>query len=686
MGPPASRGVNVLKTHSGLDLFWGRIDQNDPMVSIREATARPSHERRTDATIFRIALGLASLPILIAAVRNGLNGWFPFADAGITAVRTNDIFSAHPPLVGLPASTSVGSAEPYSYLGAPINYVLAVPVRLFGISWGIVLGMGALNTAWFVTAMWLVRRRLGYRLATVYCVIGASLLWGVGSQMLIDPTPVQLGVTASLLLLVSAWSVADGDAFGLIPLGIVANFLLLDHLKFVVLVPILCVGALIGWAANLVASRREHRDTWPKHVRLHRKHFVVALLASLVLWIPSLVQQIFTSDGNISLVVNGLTASDSSSKSGHGLFDTIRVISSPITTWPLWFRDSFAHPNFSLDGPTTPIGVQLIGFAFVGVCLAWVLISARKRSDTTVLSMIAISVLAWAAWTVSGLLDLETTWTRRYYRGMWPVAVFVWCTLIVGMYRAGWPTRLTSRISASRKTVGASLLATMVFVAASIPIANLGAETPQTSIPKTRNLEGQIAANVPRGSDVLVNIDMRVWPYLPAVLLGLQRRGIAFRFDSRWALRTYGTHRAVQLPNPRLLEVRSKPDRPEQDLVAISDPHMSVQLSTAFKTGKRIHAWLHSLNSVTLPLDTPVTPAQRRFINEGYTTMLRRANESGASVLDQPDFVKSLATTQIADARNLFRPPFLTSSQFQNWLDLHWKMLTGAFVFVYLDN
>lgn len=669
-----------------MDLFLRRTDQNDPMVSIREATPRRNLQRRTDATVFRFAVGLASLPILIAAVRNGLNGWFPFADAGITAVRTTDVFSAHPPLVGLPASTSVGSAELYSYLGAPINYVLAIPVRLFGISWGIVLGMGALNTAWFVTAMWLMRRRLGYRLATVCCVLGASLLWGVGSQMLIDPTPVQLGVTTSLLLLASAWSVADGDAFGLIPLGIVANFLLLDHLKFVVVVPMVCIGALIGWADKLVAFRREHRDTWPEHIRLHRKFLVGALLVSFVLWIPTLVQQFFTSDGNISLVVNGLTASDSSSKSGHGLVDTIRVISSPITTWPLWFRDSFAHPNFSLDGPTTPLGIQLIGFVLVGGCLTWVLISARKRSDATVLSMVAISVLAWTAWTVSGLADSETTWTRRYYRGMWPVAVFVWCTLIVGVYRAGWPTRLMSRISASRTTVGTSLLALLMLVAASIPIADLGAETPQASIPKTRNLEGQIADNVPPGSDVLVTIDMRVWPFLPAVLLGLQRRGIAFRFDSRWALRTYGTHRAVQSPHTRLLEVRSKPDRPEQDLVAISDPHMKVPLSTAFKTGKRIRDWLHSLDRVALPLDAPVTPAQRRFINEGYTTMLRRASESGASVLDQPDFVKTLMTTKIADARELFRPPFLTSSQFQNWLDLQWKMLTGAFVFVYLDN
>lgn len=276
---------------------------------------------RSDRTLFRVAV--AGAPIAISAIRNGMLDWQPSADAAITAVRTNDVFSAHPPLIGLPAFPSVGSTIEYRYLGAPVNYLLAVPVRLFGVTWGIVLGMGILNTLWFVLAMWLIRRRVGYR-----------------------------------------------------------------------------------------------------------------------------------------------------------------------------------------------TGVSAI------------------------------------------LQPVDSGWMLRYFHGMWPVAMFLWLSVVIGFARSGWLTPLRGRLRSVRSVPSLAAALCLVFTGLSVPVVEMGTATTQSSMPIARKVRRGVVQGVPPGSPVLVTYRNDAWPFVSNALLGPQETAVEFRFTNPWVIRTYGDDRAFAPgagPSPREL-------------------------------------------------------------------------------------------------------------------------------------
>ncbi len=242
--------------------------------------------------IYHVAVVLAVTPIVVSALRNGLGGWVPTGDAAITTLRIKDVFTAHPPLVGMAALTSTGTSHPYSFPGALQLYLLAVPVKLLGTSWGPLLGMAAINSAFLVLTAWLLRRRVGFLGAIIGCAFLASLVWAVGSQVIVDLTPMQMDPLPFILLLVAAWSVADGDDAALLVLAVVGNYLVLDHLKFTIAAPGLGLFALVAYALHLRSTRRADPDGWPARRRHAAAWFGGALAFTAVVWLPPLYQEV----------------------------------------------------------------------------------------------------------------------------------------------------------------------------------------------------------------------------------------------------------------------------------------------------------------------------------------------------------------------------------------------------------
>lgn len=56
-----------------------------------------------DRRWFVLSLVAAGAPVLFAAIRDGMSGWKPTYDTALTITRVRDMFSAHPPLVGMAA-------------------------------------------------------------------------------------------------------------------------------------------------------------------------------------------------------------------------------------------------------------------------------------------------------------------------------------------------------------------------------------------------------------------------------------------------------------------------------------------------------------------------------------------------------------------------------------------------------
>ena len=662
----------------------------DPLESPVHQEREPNASRR-DQWIFRCAVALATTPILIAAVRNGAQHWFPSADAAITAVRTNDVFSAHPPLVGLPAFPSTTSSIDYSYLGAPINYLLALPVKVWGTTWGTVIGMGLLNSAWFVTALWLIRRRIGYHAALLGCLFGVTLLWGVGSQALIDPTPVRCGIIAMLTLFAAAWSVADGDSVALLPLSIAANFLILDHLKFIVVAPLLSAVALMLWAWQL---RRRRVGTSPSRATSDAhpiRWLLVSGAVGLAMWIPTLVQQFFTAEGNIGDLVRALAQGSSGPTSAairHGPIDAIGVASSTLTTWPLWFRNSMSSPNFSTYGPASRFVTETIGIVLVTALFAVLGRNAYRRRDKTAATALLTGFLAWVAWLVSALvLPTESGWALRYFQALWPMAMFAWFTLAIGTVRTGWLSGPTARRQVRLAATIAVFAVLVVFVALSIPIANFGAATSQDAIAPARQLRDAVAAQVRPGQQVLVNFDVKSWPYVSDVVLGLQKAGAAPRFESTWALRTYGAHRKF---DPRtdtrrgeLFVGPSVPTGTGWKLVTLAGPGLASKGVEYLSNTPKMEQWAAHAQVLRPPASAPLTSAQRAFVETITARSIRLARARGTSVLDDPQFIDLVTAPDHRYLLDAIDARGMTRGQKLDWLRVQAERLHGRAVFVY---
>ncbi len=379
---------------------------------------------------------IAVVPIAVAAVRDGLRNWEPTWDAAITAVRVRDVFSSHPPLTGLFASASNGTQATYSYLGALEFYLLAVPVRLLGTTWGLLLGMAAINITVVLVALWLVRRRVGEVGAIVAAVFVASLLWTLGSEILIDPTPMQAGILPFFALLIAAWSVADGDRFALLVLAILGNYLVLLHLKFMLVVPVVGIVALVCWVQFLRAARRSDPDAWPSRWRRHRRWFVGALVVTLAMWLPVLYDQFISADKNLGKLIDAVLHGGGGS-SHTTLLGAIGAVVSVTAVPPLWLPSTFAHPPFDPAGGGQPLVIRIV---FGLVLLAGFAVSARwtrRRHDRALGSGLVVAGAAWVAWVATWLVNPNAdTLPIHYFWGLWPLSVFIWFLLVMVAGRA----------------------------------------------------------------------------------------------------------------------------------------------------------------------------------------------------------------------------------------------------------
>ena len=107
---------------------------------------RPDPTRRA-RTIAIVVVMFACLPIVVATVRALLHHWTPIGDDGLLAIRAQDLFSRHIPLLGTASSASFAATKPLNNPGPLYFYLLGVPVGAFGSAVGTAVGAAAVNLA-----------------------------------------------------------------------------------------------------------------------------------------------------------------------------------------------------------------------------------------------------------------------------------------------------------------------------------------------------------------------------------------------------------------------------------------------------------------------------------------------------------------------------------------------------------
>ncbi len=596
--------------------------------------------------MFRAAVVLTVLPVVVAALRNGLAGWYPVGDAATTAVRVNDVFTRNIPLVGMWSSASDWAGRPINFPGALQLYLLAVPVRVLGDSWGVLVGMATLNVAALVTACWLIRRRVGYRLATLGCAFLASFTWTLGSEVLIDITPMQMVVVPTILLFVAAWAVADADLAALPVLAFVANYLFLDHLTLVALVPITVAPALVLLAARLRSLRRSDGGAWAVHRRRLWRALGASLALTLLAWTPPLIEQFATSAPHN--LTNLYEASKATPPVVQSWSRSTSAVGATIASPPWWFRPTFRSPAFNVDGTGRP-AVLVIGcsvaLAAAYLVAAWV--AWRRKQHTIVSGLVlgATSVLAVLVTTKKSTNPLGLM--PSYLHCLWPASVFVWMMLAFAGVRLLATVPLRAH---ARHLQGVALAAAAVWCALAIPRSTqLTNDWPHAD----REVKAVLAQTVPavRGKGpvlVLSSLTLEAGMVRSGLLLGLQDAGVPLRLAGDTDRYQYGERRAYRADPPnatQVLYVTSGPSTlPGSKLLATTRPTMLLSEQERSRADRTVHEWLAQGRPLRVdPTFAHRYPTFAKQLQQTLDEMQATATRTGRPVSDDLRFVSVAA-------------------------------------------
>ncbi|KGN34377.1 hypothetical protein N802_12010 [Knoellia sinensis KCTC 19936] len=238
---------------------------------------------------------IATVPVLAAFLKAVAHGWWPDGDDAILGMKVADVFSSHPPTMGM-RSTS-GNADPSlasHHPGPMAMYLLAIPAGLFGFHpIGLLLGSALTHIALIVGVVIVARRRGGMTWVLMALTAVLVIQWAVGPEALfrpLNPYPASIGV---FLLLLLTWSLVVGDtacAWGFV---LVASLVAQANLAFLPLVVALTL--LVVVTALLRRRRSPSRGSIWAGLGLGRGASRTSRLAAgaLVLcWLPPLVEMV----------------------------------------------------------------------------------------------------------------------------------------------------------------------------------------------------------------------------------------------------------------------------------------------------------------------------------------------------------------------------------------------------------
>ena len=158
-----------------------------------------------------IALTVA-LPALVAAVRAGVQRWYPTLDNGIYSARAWDVGTTHNPMLATWSSRSKVTGVLMNHPG-PMPFQLLAPFRRLLGPVGVHIGSALVNAGALGAAGWM-GWRVGRRRGAVVFGGGALVLAAsMGSAVLSDTWTHNLPLLALFTAAVAMWASFAGDAW-----------------------------------------------------------------------------------------------------------------------------------------------------------------------------------------------------------------------------------------------------------------------------------------------------------------------------------------------------------------------------------------------------------------------------------------------------------------------------------------
>lgn len=472
-----------------------------------------------DTILLRVVAIATVVPFYWAAFRDARNGFYPTLDIAATVLRARDVFSSQPPLVGMWSSGSTWAGHEIHFPGAIQLYLMAVPIRVLGNVWGPLLTMATLNAFWVLLAGWLVRRRFGVHAAMIAFACLAAFMWSIGSENLIDVRPMQMVTIPFLCFLFAVWVVADGDVGALPALAVVANFLFLDHLVQVLQIPVIGLCAVAGVVIWFRRERRGPPDRREDAGRRLRRGALQAGAITLVMWLPSLIEQFTNPPGNL----RQLFAATGEHRDPVGsIVVGYNTVIRPIATPSFWFRGRFDQDAFPQGLETLGVTDALAGLAVVAVLGTLLVVAIRRRDHavSAVVGVVGVAILV----SIETVRQSAAVWGfLPYVRSVWALAAFVWFAVIFGVWRL-----FAGRIRAAVARTGAA--AALVLCVMALSYANFGSAI---NMKESESAKAMVDATVPlltgHGSVLVVSSpDFTSETYYASLLVALDTAGVHY--------------------------------------------------------------------------------------------------------------------------------------------------------------
>ena len=435
-----------------------------------------------------LATGLAAaLPVVVSTVRAVVDGWVPLGDDALIAVRSYEVLTAHPPLLGMPSTGPTGVLDEQTFhLGPLLFWLLALPAHFLGPS-SLAVTAGLVNVVCVMGSVGLAHRRGGRPLMFATAVALPVTLASLPAENYSDVWNPAVAVLPFTLLLFLAWSLACGE-YRLLPLTVmVASFVVQCHLIY--LLPALGAVA-VGLAGLLVLRPRPRREKM-------RGWAVAAVVVGLVCWSGPLIDQTVNRPGNLIQLARAAQSDDPTLGPGIGARAVVRATGVP----PWWLRPPRGALDRIADLDTSPGPLAIASSVLVLAGLAAVAVAGWRRRKRDVLAAGTLGLAICAAIALATASVPSASYASTGYALWWASAAGMWIWLALG-----WSAAVLAgpaRVALVRRP--ALLLAAGLGASAAAGIAvAAAADPPEEPFQQLRTVTDRLEAELPDGLAVRV--------------------------------------------------------------------------------------------------------------------------------------------------------------------------------------
>lgn len=413
-------------------------------VDLVEAPS-PSLPEMRRPVLWDVAVVLPPVIVIVGwAILAARAGWQPVGDDAVIGIRAGDVFSRHPPLLGMPSSfVEWSSAQPHH--PGPLLFVVLAPfvAVLGGSAAALLVGVVVVNTASVALVAVAAHRRLGRTGAGLAMAGILAILPALGLEPYepLNPVLAFLPFTAAIFC---AWGVVVGDRV-LLPYGIAtASFALQADLSYAVAATVLLalmlgVVARAGWRQRRFGGRAADA-----------RSLVIAGGVLLSCWTLPAMEAAVHGGGNVVELLRAVRTPNLSTSgaafAGHTVTSTLNG------SWLAGLLPQEFTAGLSWLG--------VVVAAASAVAIGW----AIRRRSTLLLSLLGTAALAVAAeaWATSRT-PVQAGVQTFYILPAAATAMAWWFSVAVALHDF-WRTRATNASRSTGLRIGAAVFSTLILI------------------------------------------------------------------------------------------------------------------------------------------------------------------------------------------------------------------------------